>query len=135
MRRLLLAIGACAFAGLFMGHGYAALTAPPFTAKAMIVLPPGAPVPGLGQAGVQRLTPSIVQVSAHGSTAAEAQAADAAAVRSYLSGALRARLLGPPAVVPRHQDERLRGLAALGALVGALAGAVGAATGRRTARP
>jgi LPS O-antigen subunit length determinant protein (WzzB/FepE family) len=135
MRRLLLAIGVCAFAGLFMGLGYAALTTPPFTARAMIVLPAGAPVPGLGQPGVQRLTASVVSVTARGSTAPQAVSADAAAVRGYLAGASRARLLDPPAVVPRHQDGRLRAFAALGALVGVLAGAVGALTARRAARP
>jgi hypothetical protein len=116
-----------------MGFGYAALTPPPFTAKALIVLPQGAPVPGLGQAGVQRLASNIVQVSAQGKTAPEADATDAAAVRSYLAKAERARVLEPVGIVPRR-GGRLPALAALGALVGAFAGAVGALTGRATYR-
>jgi hypothetical protein len=48
MRRLLLAAVVCAAVGVVMGLGYAALTPLPFTAKALIVLPQGAPVPGLG---------------------------------------------------------------------------------------
>jgi len=127
----MLAIAVCAVAGLFMGAGYAALTLPPFTAQAVIVLPVGAPVPGLGQAGVQRLTSNVVQVSAQRATAAEAMSADAAAVRGYLAGAMRARLLASPAVMPRHQGGRLRAFAALGALVGVLAGAIGARARRR----
>jgi hypothetical protein len=51
MRRVLLAIGVCAFAGLLGGLGYAALTAPPVTARALIVLRLGAPVPGLARRG------------------------------------------------------------------------------------
>src|SRR5262245_20316999 len=39
MRRLLLAVGVCAAVGVLMGLGYAALTPPPFVAKALIVLP------------------------------------------------------------------------------------------------
>jgi hypothetical protein len=85
---------------------------------------------GLGQAGVQRLAPNVVQVSAQGKTASKAEAADAAAVRSYLAGALRARLLDPPAVVP-HRGGRPAALAAVGALVGAIAGVLGALTARR----
>jgi hypothetical protein len=135
--RVLLAVGVCAFAGLLGGLGYAALTAPPFTARAMIVLRLGTPVPGLGQAGVQRVTANAVSVSAQGKTAAEAVNGDAAAVSSYLASARasRAQLLDPPAIMPRHQDGRLRAFAALGALVGALAGALGAATGRTAAGP
>jgi len=133
MRRLLLAAVVCAAVGVLMGLGYAALTPPPFTAKALIVVPQGAPVPGLGQAGVQRLASNIVQVSAQGKTAPEADATDAAAVRSYLAKAERARVLEPVGIVPRR-GGRMPALAALGALVGELAGALGALTGRATYR-
>jgi hypothetical protein len=137
MRRLLLAVSVCAFAGLLGGLGYAALTAPPYTARALILLPSGTPVPGLGQAGVQRVTANIVQISTQGETAAQAVSADATAVRSYLANARasRAQLLSEVTVMPRHQERRLRAFAVAGALVGALAGALGAATGRRTAGP
>jgi hypothetical protein len=134
MRRLLLAAGVCAAVGVLMGLGYAALTPPPFTAKAEILLPSGAPVAGLGQAGVQRLSSNIVQVSAQGKTAPGADATDAAAVRSYLATAEGARVLEPVGIVPRG-GGRLPALAALGAPVGALAGALGALTGRATYRP
>src|SRR5262245_6881273 len=134
MRRVLLAVGVCAALGLLGGLGYAALTPPPFTAQAMIVLPVGSLVPGLGQAGVQRLAPNIVQVSAQGKTAPQAEAADAAAVRSYLARASRAQLLDPVAIVP-HRGGRPTALAALGALVGAIAGALGALTSRAAYRP
>ena len=63
MRRLLLAASVCAAVGVLMGLGYAALTPPPFTAKALIVLPQGAPVPGLGS-HITRLTDNVVEVSA-----------------------------------------------------------------------
>jgi LPS O-antigen subunit length determinant protein (WzzB/FepE family) len=137
MRRLLLAIGVCAFTGLLGGLGYAALTSPPFTARAQILLPSGAPVPGLGQAGVQRLTDRVVSVSAQGKTPAEAATAASAAVRGYLTRARasRAQLLDQVTVVPQHQGGRLPALAALGALVGALAGTLGALTARTTYRP
>jgi len=128
MRRLLLAAGVCAFAGLFMGLGYAALTPPPFTAQAMVLLPTGAPVPA--QAGAQRVTSNIVAVSAHGRTAAQAVAADAAAVRRYLARAKRAELLSEAFPFPHHDGARLSAFAALGVLVGALAGAVGALSAR-----
>jgi LPS O-antigen subunit length determinant protein (WzzB/FepE family) len=136
MRRLLLAIGVCAALGLLGGLGYAALTPPPFTAQATILLRPSVPVGGLGQAGVQRLAPNVVQVSAQGKTAAQAEATAGAAVRSYLAkaSASRAQLLDPVAIVP-HRGGRPAALAALGALVGALAGALGALTSRATYRP
>jgi uncharacterized protein involved in exopolysaccharide biosynthesis len=51
MSRLLLAIGVCAALGLLGGLGYAALTPPPFTAQALILLRPSVPVGGLGQGG------------------------------------------------------------------------------------
>ena len=133
MRRLLLAASVCAAMGVLMGLGYAALTPPPFTAKALIVLPPGAPVPGLGS-HVTRLTSNAVEVSAQGSTVGQAVSADAAAVRSYLARAERAKVLERVAVVPRR-GGRLPAFAALGGLVGALAGALGALTGRATYRP
>jgi hypothetical protein len=98
------------------------------------VLPQGAQVPGLGQTGVQRLASNIVRVSAQGKTAPEADAADAAAVHSYLARAEGARVLEPVGIVPRR-GGRPPALAALGALVGALAGALGALTGRATRRP
>ena len=132
MRRLLLAAGVCAVVGVLMGLGYAALTPPPFTAKALILLPPGAPVPGLGS-HVTRLTDNVVEVSAQGSTAGQAVSADAAAVRSYLARAAGAKLLDPVTIVPRRGGRR-PALAALGALVGALAGALGALTGWRMMR-
>jgi hypothetical protein len=128
---MLLAIAVCAFAGLLGGIGYAALTAPPFTAKAEIVLRPGTAVPGLGQAGVQRLTSRVVSVSAQGDTAAQAVSADTTAVRSYLARAEGAQLVSYPWPVPRHDGGRRSALAALGALVGVLAGAIGARAGRR----
>ena len=134
MRRFLLAAGVCAAVGVLMGLGYAALTPPPFTAKALIVLRPSVPVGGLGQAGVQRLAPNVVQVSAQGKTAPQAVSADAAAVRSYLARAAGAKLLDPVTIVP-GRGGRLPALAALGALAGALAGALGALTGRATYRP
>jgi translation initiation factor 2 gamma subunit (eIF-2gamma) len=135
MRRVLLAIGVCAVMGLAGGIGYAALTQPPFTAKALVLLRPGAAMPGLAQAGVQRVTSTIVSISAQGETAAQAVSADAAAVRSYLASARasRAQLLDEVAIVP-HQGGRLPAFAALGALVGALAGALGAASARTTDR-
>ena len=123
----MLAIAVCAFAGLFMGLGYAALTTPPFTAQAQVLLPSGAPVPG--GAGVHRLSSNIVQIVAQGGTAAQAEAADAAAVRNYLAKAERAWLVSE-SFAPRHPG-RTPAFAALGALVGALAGALGAATRRR----
>jgi len=133
MRRFLLAVGVCAAVGVLMGLGYAALTPPPFMAKALIVLPPGAPVPGLGSHAT-RLTDNVVEVSAQGSTAGQAGSADAAAVRSYLARAEGARLLDLVTIVP-HRGGRLPALAVLGALVGALAGALGALTGRASYRP
>ena len=107
MRRVLLAIGVCAVMGLAGGIGYAALTQPPFTAKALVLLRPGAAMPGLAQAGVQRVTSTIVSISAQGETAAQAVSADAAAVRSYLASARasRAQLLDEVAIVP-HQGGR-----------------------------
>ena len=124
----MLAIAVCAFAGLFMGLGYAALTTPPFTAQAQVLLPTGAPVPG--GAGVHRLSSNIVQVDAQGGTAAQAEAADAAAVRDYLAKPGKAMLLSEPFTLPNH-GGRLSAFAALGALVGALAGAIGARARRR----
>jgi hypothetical protein len=133
MRRLLLAVGVCAAVGVLMGLGYAALTPPPLTAKALIVLPQGAPVPGMGS-HVTRLTDNVVEVSAQGSTAGQAVSADAAAVRSYLAGAAGAKLLDSVTIVPRR-GGRLPALAVLGALVGVLAGALGALTGWAPYRP
>jgi hypothetical protein len=119
--------------GVLMGLGYAALTPPPFTAKALIVLPQGAPVPGLGS-HITRLTENVVEVSAQESTAGQAVSAGAAAVRSYLARAEGAKPLDQVTIVPRR-GGRLPALAALGALVGALAGALGALTGRATYHP
>jgi LPS O-antigen subunit length determinant protein (WzzB/FepE family) len=132
MRRFLLAAVVCAAVGVLMGLGYAALTPPPLTAKALIVLPQGTPAPGLGSHDT-RLTANVVEVSAQGSTAGQAVSADAAAARSYLARAVGAQLLDPVTIVPRR-GGRLPALAALGALVGALAGTLGALTGRATYR-
>jgi hypothetical protein len=126
--RLLLAIAVCAFAGLFMGASYAALTPPPVTATAVVLQPSGAPVPG--GPGVQHLAPDIVQISAQGSTGAQAEAAGAAAVRSYLARAPEARLVDEAQALPHH-GGRMTALAAAGALVGALAGALGGLARRR----
>jgi len=142
MRRLLLAVGICAFAGLLGGLGYAALTPPPFTAKALILLraappivtlpyvPPPATGPGVE---VTQLSDNVLEVSAQRDDAAQAEAAAGAAVRSYLARAEGARVLEPVGIVPRR-GGRLPALAALGALVGALAGALGAVTRRATYR-
>lgn len=132
MSRLPLAIGVCAALGLLGGLGYAALTPPPFTAQAMVLLPSGAPMPA--QAGAQRVTSNIVSVNAHGRTAAQALAADAAAVHRYLARAKRAQLLSEAFPFPRHDGGRLSAFAALGVLVGSLAGAVGALSARMAYR-
>ncbi|HEV8279884.1 MAG TPA: hypothetical protein VGQ26_29920, partial [Streptosporangiaceae bacterium] len=102
IRRLLLAVSVCAFAGLLGGLGYAALTPPPFTGSAMIVLRPGTPVPGLGS-HVTRLTDTVVSVSAQGKTPAQARTAASAVVRSYLARVEGAKLLEPVAIPPRHR--------------------------------
>jgi hypothetical protein len=144
MRRLLLAVSVCAFAGLLGGLGYAALTAPPYTARAMILLRPALPIvtlpyvppPATGPGvEVTQLSYNVLEVSAQRDDAAQAEAAAGAAVRRYRAKAEGAKVLDEVAIMPRHQDRRLSALAVAGALVGALAGALGAATRRRTAGP